>query len=148
MGRPKEPVDLLVAKGNKHLTKEEYYRRKEEEIDVPYKDVSPPEYLTGIKQIEEFNHYADMLLDIGIFTQLDVDCLARYIMSKQLYLKYTELLVQATNGNDIEKMSKMQILQDKAFRQCRDSARDLGLTITTRARLVVPHPRNDCDEEL
>lgn len=148
MARPREPVDLIKAKGRKHLTKAEYEERKASEIDVPFTDVKPPPYLTGEKQVEEFNYYAKMLLDIGIFTELDVDCLAQYIMGKQIYLQYTNLLIKYSRSGDLDKLGKIQSLQDKAFRQCQQCARALGLNITARARLAVPQVDNDEDLEL
>lgn len=148
MARPREPVDLIKAKGRKHLTKQEYEDRKAEELDVPFTDVKPPEYLTGEKQIAEFNYYAKMLLDIGIFTELDVDCLAQYIMGKQIYLQYTNLLIKYSRSGDLDKLSKIQTLQDKAFRQCHQCARALGLNISARMRLAVPQVDNDDDLEL
>lgn len=148
MARPKEPVDLIKAKGKKHLTKSEYEERKEQELDVPFTNVEPPEYLSGDKQIEKFNKYADMLLKIGIFTELDVDCLARYIMGEQLYLQYTRLLIRLVKSNNFEELSKIQGLQDKAFRQCQQCARDLGLTVSSRCKLVVPQVGDDEDYEL
>ena len=140
MARPREPVDLIKAKGKTHMTKAEYEERKSGELDVPFTDIQPPEYLTGEKQIEKFHYIADMLLALDIFTELDVDCLARYIMSEQLYLQYTNLLVKLIKKQDFEQMGKIQGLQDRAFRQCDTCARRLGLTITDRARLVVPQP--------
>lgn len=148
MARPREPVDLIKAKGKKHMTKAEYEERKEQELDVPFKDVTPPEYLVGTKQVEKFNYYADMLLKIGIFTQLDVDCLARYIMGEQLYLQYTNLLIGLIKSKDFDQMGKIQQLQDKAFRQCQQCARDLGLTISSRCKLVVPQGDDEDDLEL
>lgn len=149
MGRPKEPVDLIKAKGKTHLSTSEYETRKDEEVNVPFVDIHPPEYLTGEKQIEKFHYYADMLLAIGIFTELDVDCLARYIMAEQLYLQYTNLIIKLIKKNDVEKLGKAQTLQDKAFKQCRDCARDLGLTISSRCKLVVPQVDDgDDDDEL
>lgn len=148
MARPREPIDLIKAKGKKHLSKAEYEERKEQEIEVPFTDVKPPEYLTGAKQLEKFNYYADMLLQIGIFTQLDVDCLARYIMGEQLYLQYTNLLIGLIKSKDFDQMGKIQGLQDRAFKQCQQCARDLGLTISARCKLVVPQTDGDEDFEL
>ena len=149
MGRPRKPIGLHLAEGNpSHLTKDEIEERQNGELDVPFLDVKPPEYLTGEKQIEKFNYFAKMLLALGIFTELDVDCLARYIMSEQLYLQYTNLLVKLIKSKDFDQMSRIQGLQDKAFRQCHHCARTLGLTITDRARLVVPQPPDDEDDEL
>ena len=148
MARPREPVDLIKAKGKKHLGKAEYEERKAQEIDVPFTDVKPPEYLKGAKSINKFNQYADMLLKIGIFTELDTDCLARYIMGEQLYLQYTNLLIQLIKSNDYDRLSKIQSLQDRAFRQCQQCARDLGLTISARCKLVIPQTDGDDDFEL
>lgn len=149
MGRARKPIGLHLAEGNpSHLTKDEIEERQNGELNVPFLDVKPPEYLTGEKQIEKFNYFAKMLLALGIFTELDVDCLARYIMSEQLYLQYTNLLVKLIKSKDFEQMGKIQGLQDKAFRQCHHCARTLGLTITDRARLVVPQPPDDEDDEL
>lgn len=148
MARPREPVDLIRAKGKKHLTKAEYEERKEQELDVPFTDVKPPEYLTGEKSIEKFNYYADMLLRLGIFTELDVDCLARYIMGEQLYLQYTKLLIRLVKSNNFDELGKIQGLQDRAFRQCQQCARDLGLTISSRCKLIVPQTDGDEDFEL
>lgn len=148
MARPREPVDLIKAKGRKHLTKQEYEDRKAAELDVPFMDIKPPEYIKGEKQIAKFNYYADMLKKIGIFTELDVDVLARYIMGEQIYLQYTALLVKYSKVNDLDKLAKIQTLQDRAFRQCQQCARDLGLTITSRCKLVVPQVDDDEDFEL
>lgn len=179
-GRPKEPVDLLVAKGKKHLSKDEYEQRKNEEVDVPFVDVKPPKYLKGKKRINEFNHYAAMLVKIGIFTELDVDVLAKYIIAKELYISYTKelekviekqvilnkwdmlegIVFRGGSPDDLRELltiilrrqkgddaTVLMNLQDKAFKQCLACAKELGLTITSRCKLVVPQPPED-DEEL
>ena len=179
-GRPREPIDLIKAKGKKHLTKKEYDERKNSELDVPFTDVEPPEYLTA-KQKKEFTEIADMLLALGIFTQLDVDILAQYCMAKTLYLKYSEQIkkVLAKEGavrkwavideiaSDCESAEELKELlekilrrqrgddvtvlmnlQDKAQKQCLACAKELGLTITSRCKLVIPPPADDDDDEL
>ena len=148
-GRMRKPIDLHLIEGNpSHLTRDEIEERKESEIKVPFTDVKPPDYLTGSKQIEKFHYYANMLLDIGIFTELDTDCLARYLMGEQLYLQYTNLLVKLIKSQDFEQLGKIQTLQDRAFRQCQSCARELCLTVSSRARLVVPKPPENEDDEL
>ena len=148
MARPREPVDLIKAKGKKHLTAEEYEERKAAEIEVPFVDVKPPEYLTGEKQKAKFKYYSDMLLKLKIFTELDVDCLARYIMGEQLYLQYTNLLIGLIKSKDFDQMGKIQGLQDRAFKQCQQCGRDLGLTISSRCKLVIPTAEDGEDYEL
>ena len=148
MARPREPIDLIKAKGKTHLSEREYEERKASELEVPFVDVKPPEYLTGEKQIAKFNYYADMLLQLNIFTQLDTDCLASYIMGEQLYLQYTNLLIGLIKSKDFEQMGKIQSLQDRAFRQCQQCARDLGLTISSRCKLIIPAADDGEDDEL
>jgi len=148
MGRNKEPVAIIKAKGKSHLGKAELEKREEEELVVPFVDVSPPEYLEGKKLRDKFNHYAEMLLKLNIFTELDVDCLARYIMSEQLYIEYTRLLNKLIKSQDYEQMGRIQRLQGVAFGQCQQCARDLGMTITSRCKLVIPKPTNDAEETL
>ncbi len=147
MARPREPVDLIKAKGRKHLTKDEYEERKESELDVPFVDVQPPSYLKK-KQKEKFMDIADKLLALGIMTELDVDCLAMYILSHDLYLSYTKTIAQLIKKSDIAGLKDVQNMQDKAFRQAQTAARDLGLTITSRCRIVIPAPPGTEDDEL
>mgnify|MGYP000843608242 CR=1 FL=1 len=95
MGRTKQPVDLVIAKGKKHLTKKEIADRRATELKVEgLSDVQPPEYLPG-KLREEFDDIAGKLLAIGVMTELDEDCLARYLLAKQNYLQYTSMLTSS-----------------------------------------------------
>lgn len=89
--------------------------------------IQPPDYLKGEKQIEKFSHFAAMLESAGMMNELDADCLARYIMSEQLYLQYTAQLTKLIKENDLDMVMAMQALQDKAFKQCQKCAKDLGL---------------------
>lgn len=137
MARPRQPIELVKAKGKKHLTKAEIEAREKTELKVKLKDVSIPEYLPA-KLKEEFVDIANKLLVVGVMTELDEDCLARYLLSKQSYLQYTSMLNKATKNNKIIEMEKLMTMQDKAFKQCRASANDLGLTIASRCKLVMP----------
>lgn len=151
-GKQREPIELIIAKGKKHLTKEEIAKRKSTEVNTDdYKDVKPPSYLSK-KQKNEFMEIATKLVDIGIMTELDEDCLARYLISKDNYLKFTKALSTAfkkksskQNKDNMEMQALLSseidanlINQDRAFKQCRQCASDLGLTITSRCRLIVP----------
>ena len=147
MARPREPIDLIKAKGKKHLTKNEYAERKEQEVNVPFTDIEPPKYLTAAQK-KKFKEIAEKLVTVGIMTELDVDCLAMYVMSHDLYLSYTKMMMKLTKDDDINGLKDIQIMQDKAFRQAQTSARDLGLTITSRCKLVVPPVPEDDDDEL
>lgn len=140
MARPRQPIELVKAKGKKHLTKAEIEAREKSELKVDLKDVNAPSYLPA-KLKREFAEIANKLLIVGVMTELDEDCLARYLLSKQSYLQYTSMLTKATKNNNIIEMEKLMTMQDKAFKQCRACANDLGLTIASRCKLVMPETK-------
>ena len=102
-GKQREPIDLIIAKGKKHLTKEEIAERRNSEINIDdYKNVKAPSYLSK-KQKNEFTEIATKLVDIGIMSELDEDCLARYLIAKDNYLKFTKLLNSAMKNKTSKK---------------------------------------------
>ncbi len=145
MGNPKKPIELHMAAGNRsHLTKEEIKQRSEMEVKVGCEHVSPPAYLNK-KQAEKFTEIAEQLIEVGIMTDLDCDCLARYILAETAYLKITKALNRMSLDNIIA-YEKTVNLQDKYFKQCRSIANDLGLSVTSRCRLVVPKAKPEKPE--
>ena len=135
-----EPIALVQAKGKKHLTKEEIETREAQEIKAPSDAVNPPDILTK-KQREEFSEIAKQLIDLKIMTNLDVDALARFIISRDMYEKVTRKLRGSGVLSDIDKLDKLSRVQDRYFKACRSSAGDLGLTISSRCKLVLPEPK-------
>ena len=142
MAGQRQPFELVMAKGKKHLTKAEIEERKKTELKVDLKNVKAPSYLPKKLKIE-FEEISKKLLEIGIMTELDEDCLARYLLSKQKYLQNTKMLNQSSRKSDIYEMEKLATMQDKAFKQCRASGNDLGLSITSRCKLVMPEKTED-----
>ena len=147
-GRPREPIELIMAKGKKHLSKEEIEKRKNTELKVNYTDVKPPEYLSE-KEKEEFYNIANILLEIGIMTELDEECLAHYLIANTNYINYTKelrklekKLTKSTNEENKKEILEFIDLylkyQDRALKQCRDCANDMGLSISSRCKLVMP----------
>ncbi|WP_409018008.1 phage terminase small subunit P27 family [Bacillus velezensis] len=149
MARPRQPVDLLLVKGKKNLTKQEIEERRAQEVKAPNDKVKAPSYLPkDLKR--EFKKIADELKNIGIMTNLDVDALARFLFAQKQYLEMTEVLletpitalVEDDAGNKFEVANKtysdLLINQDKLFKQCRQASSDLGLTISSRCKLVIP----------
>ena len=148
MGRHAEPIALIEAKGKTHMGEETREERRRREINVPFTDVHAPDYLTE-EQARKFDYIADMLLALGIMTELDVDCLGRYIVAHDLYLAYTRALTTYIMGRaDIEDIGKIQTMQSKAFQQAQSSARDLGLTVTSRCKIAIPPPPDPDDDDL
>lgn len=151
MARPREPIELVKAKGKKHLTKAEYEARKSAEITAKNDNVVPPAYLTK-KEKEKFNEIAQQLIEIGIMTNLDCDILARYVRADSEYLKLTKQLNKIKFAPDkkspvaeetqiaeqLGEYGYLQKLQLKAAKQCNECARELGLTISSRCKLAMP----------
>ena len=139
-GRQKIPASIIEMRGKSHLSKEEIRKRKEEEIKVDSDKVKAPSYLPpDLKR--EFNKIAKDLLEVGLITNLDVDTLARYVQSKKLYLELTNKLLE--NPNIMIEEKDILIQQDKLFKQCRQTAMDLGLTITSRCKIVLPKTKEE-----
>lgn len=148
-GRPKEPVDLILAKGNKpRLTKKEIADRKEQEIEIKSDDIIVPEWLTNQKDINKFKYLANLIYELGIWSELDNDCLGRYIMTENDYLKYSKELRDAMKKKpiDFKELKTIQQQQDTAFKQCTKCASELGMTVSSRAKMVVPRVATDDDE--
>lgn len=140
MARPRQPIDLIVAKGKKNLTKKEIEERKNSEVQAPADKVEPPSYLPKVLK-EEFKRIAEELIDIGIMSNLDNEALARFLVSEYNYQKVTKKLLKT--GVDNPKYYDLLLLQEKLFKMCRQSASDLGLTISSRCKLVVPKAKEE-----
>lgn len=133
-GRPRQPISLIEAKGKKHLTKEEIAERKATEVKAPNDKIRAPSYLDKDLK-KEFNKIAKELKEIDIISNLDIDALARFIIARKLYIEITQQLVEKPSLL----LDKDTVgIQDKFFKQCRSAASDLGLTISSRCKLVVP----------
>lgn len=135
MGRARQSIEVIQAKGKKHLTKAEIEERKSQEIRAPMDKIEPPSYLPEDLK-KEFNRIADDLKKIKIMTNLDCESLARFVVSEYNYQKITRKLLKT--GIDNEKYYDYLLMQEKVFKQSRQAASDLGLTISSRCKLVVP----------
>ncbi|MED4124019.1 phage terminase small subunit P27 family [Halalkalibacterium halodurans] len=146
-GRPRQPLEVIKGKGrSNHLTKAEIQEREEQEkaIRGNTDKIIAPSYLTK-KQQEEFYKIAEELVEMKLFSNLDVDGLARYIDSRDLYIKVVRELrsIKPTSrsGNDklaVEDFAKLQRTKNLLFNECKSAASELGLSITSRLKLVIP----------
>lgn len=159
MAGARQPISLLEAKNKKHLTKAEKDTRKKQEVSAPSDKVAPPSYLS-LPEKAKFARIAKQLIDLKIMSNLDCDCLARHIQSETKYQTYDKLVndyleqvsdTQKETGQtelDISTLSGLENLRDKALKQCRASASDLGLSISSRCKLVVPKPVKEAEDPL
>ena len=146
MGRPREPVKLIQAKGRAHMTKRQIYDREASEIEVPPARIYTPKGFDE-EQGKMFRHYVKRLTGIGIFTVLDVDCLARYVRAQSQYDKLCAHGDRLLDAGKLDEYAGTLAMQDRVFRQAQAAARDLGLTISSRCKLAIP-PRPEDDTEL
>lgn len=137
MSGQKQPVDLVLANGKKHLTKEEIEQRKSQEVKADSDNIVAPSYLTK-KQSEKFNYYVEELLKVKIIANLDAETLARQVATEFQFEAVAKKLRQ-TNILDSD-YEKLLVAYDKLFKMCRQGASDLGLTVSSRCKLVIPKP--------
>lgn len=135
MARKKEPISLIVAKGKKHLTKAEIEERKSTEVKANADKIEAPSYLTPPLK-KEFYRIAEELIRIKIMSNLDCEALGRFITAEYNYQKVTKKLLKT--GVDNDKYFNYLLMQDKLFKQSRQAAGDLGLTISSRCKIVLP----------
>ena len=140
------PLEVVQARGSKHLTKAEIQERQEREIKPITDNIIAPVYLTK-KQTDEFYKIADQLKKLNILGETDVDALGRYITARDMY----ETAVRQMRKKEVKSnpylFEKWLKVQDKLFKQCRASANDLGLSISSRCKLVVPEAKKETPKE-
>lgn len=147
---PRQPIELLEFKGKKHLTKAEIEERHARELKPCTDEITAPPYLTG-KQKKEFYRIAAQLDKLKIMGETDCDTLARYITAQGLYEQAVKDLraVQKARpkGSNVDPaavikwaamLEQLDKRQERYFNQAQKAAAALGLTISSRCRLVAP----------
>jgi P27 family predicted phage terminase small subunit len=154
MAGQKQPIELVKFKGRKNLTKKEIKEREESEVKAPKDKIKIPSGLD--KDVRKrFKKYADDLEKIDIMTNLDIHALQRYCESEKLYDDVTKELLETPatlkseeydekSGefyediviNEVHK--ELTKIRKTYVAECHTLAGALGLTISSRCRLVVP----------
>lgn len=147
MPGPKQPTDVIKANGRKHLSKAEEAKRRGHEVSVPKaKTAKPPKWLP--EQLKkEFRTLGKRLITAGIYTELDADTLGRYLVAQHQWIVATGEAEKALAQRDQEQADAWGRVQDRYFKQARNCANDMGLTVTSRCRLVVPESTKQKTEE-
>lgn len=148
MAGQRQPLNLVLAKGKKHLTKAEIEERERSEVQPCTDGIAAPSYLTA-RQKKEFKKIADQLQRIGIMGETDNDALARYITAQDLYEQAVKDLrrLQKERPKDAgpddlvlwaELMEKLDKRVERYAKQAHSTAAALGLSITSRCKLALP----------
>lgn len=133
-GRKKEPVDLIVLKGKKHLTKAEIEARKEEEIKVVPDELVIPYGLTEEQERLFVQTYND-LAEYDMATHLEMDILTRFVKAKSEYDRLSALIEQMDVDDFYLKILTLRLRVSEELRKCEC---DLGLNIFARMKMVAP----------
>lgn len=139
MPGPRQKLSVLEANGRKHLSKAEKAERAAREVELPKpaKMKVPrwlPEHLKA-----DFRALAKELLaaDMGA-AQLDRDTVGRYLVAQHQFTAACRMVQDALDQEDPDLVNAWSRAQKTYFEQARACANDLGMTITSRCRLVVP----------
>ena len=138
MAGARQPTALAELKGKKHFTKAELEERRNAEVNADTDNIVPPDYLTE-KQAGEFLALADELKRCEIMTNLDCDALARFVVARSDYADYVKLMRSIPKTVDnLQELKEADKLKRGAFLDCNTAAKELGMTISSRCKLVVP----------
>ena len=137
MAGQRQPIELVVKRGKKHLTKAEIAERTASEVHPCTDDITAPKYLTKTQK-QTFNEIAKKLQKINVMGETDTDALARYVIAQDLYEKITKKLRREINNSNSYELEQLAKLQDRYFKQAQTMASSLGLTITSRCRIALP----------
>lgn len=136
----RQPTDVLLLNGKKHLSKAEEYERRASEVKVPpAQKATPPKWLPEVMR-KEYRKIGKQLITLGLYSDLDADTLGRYLVAHHQYLAatgYTNAALREGNVTDADAWGR---IQDRYFKQARNCANDLGMTVSARCRLVIPSP--------
>lgn len=150
MAGSRQPIELVIANGKKHLTKAEIAERRASEVTPCTDDIRAPAYLTAAQK-KRFDTLAGQLQKIKIMGETDTDTLARYVTAQELYEQAVKALRVAqkqmpkgsdTDASDLVQWSALLDQLDKRVeryaKQAHSAASALGLTISSRCKLQVP----------
>ena len=149
MPGPRMPIEVLEARGRKHMGKQEMQEREDAQ-PKPSREVkrlTAPKWLPDNLR-DDFNRIAGAIVDLmpRLVIRPDADTIANYCVIYEAWKYATQLANAALNDCNVDAAQTWSLIQDRYFKQARACAADLGLTITSRCRLVVPE-REDRGED-
>ena len=138
MSGKRQPTALVEANGRKHLTQAEADERRDREIYMPPADeVTPPKWLP--KRLRpEYCEIGEMLNGAGLYAELDRDVLGQYFLCRERWTKADKKAEAAISKNDEKLAKEWTSIQGAYFKQARQCAEAMGLSVTSRCRIVVP----------
>lgn len=153
MAGQRQPIELIVANGKKHISKADIEARRASEVQPCVDQIEAPAYLTAAQK-KRFNVLAEQLQKLKIMGETDVETLARYVTAQELYERAVKDLRAAQKLRPKEAelvdvvawaaiLDKFDKRVDRYFKQAHTAAAALGLSISSRCKLVVPTKNED-----
>ena len=135
MGRNAQPIELLMAKGKKHLTKAEIEERKNNEIKVGTNKLICPSYVKNDSiAYKKWEEIIKIYKDIDFVSSGDVGLLSRYCMT---FSEYEDLLKKRKKINVLEydfeeiEMTKEVLSEELSIRQLNNLIKKINFVTST-----------------
>lgn len=145
----KIPQKVIEMRGKSHQTKAEKEERRNSEPKMSDdKRIRAPDYLPEMLRAE-FNELGQQLIKAKLACKLDRDVMARYLMSKQNWILAHEKAKDSLMFDDDPKtVGGWTKIANQYFNQCQSCANAMGLTISSRCKLVVPQVKDEEDDPM
>jgi len=153
-----QPIDLLLHKGKKHLTKQEIEKRKEAEAKFNFKSdkLKVPKWLDDIAK-KEFKRLVEEFSGLDILKNPDVDMLALYCDAYSQYQLITDeinkeglMIVHVNKAGESNRIPHPLLTKKQAlFQQMSAIASKFGFTPSDRAKITFPKevPKEESEED-
>lgn len=138
MPGPRQPTDVVKAKGRKHMSQQEEDQRRDREVRVPPPDRAEPPHWLLKKFHKEFREIGEILRQAGLYAELDRDVLGQFLVARDRWVRADKLASAAIRNKDEKLAKEWATVQGTYFKQCRQCAEVMGLSISSRCRLSVP----------
>ena len=143
MSGRRQPTDVVKANGRKHLSQAEEAERRAGEVQAPPpENYDPPGWLPK-KLHKEFAAMAERLDKLGLYSDFDQDVLAQYYLCRDRWQAADKKAAKAIRANDDEQARAWTTVQGSYFKQARQCAESMGLSVSSRCKLVVPKGAGD-----
>ena len=141
MAGARQSAAMLELNGTAHMSRAELDARRDSEVHVAVPDrAEPPKWLAR-KHHGEYRRIGEILLAAGLYCELDADVLGQYFVAFDQWLNASRKLNAAmrSKAEDAGEAAKLWSgIQKTAFSQARQCADSMGLSVTSRCRIVVP----------
>lgn len=143
MSGRRQPTNVVKANGRKHLSQAEEAERRAGEVQAPPPEsLDPPKWLPK-KLHKEFSAMADRLAKLELYSDFDQDVLGQYYLCRDRWQAADKKAAKAIRANDDEQARAWTTVQGSYFKQARQCAESMGLSVSSRCKLVVPKGAGD-----